>query len=455
MSMSISQNDLDAKQINDSTANFFKRFRISAILKTVNAKKSKGSRPVDIVKYLFSLAFRNKSMYMDLMLGKTEASFGKDTIYRFMKNISINWLRFTTLLAAKISNEVIVPATSEDRVNAFIVDDSTFSRAHSSKVEMLAKIYDHANKEYLYGFRMLTLGWTDGNTFLPVNHALLSSNETCVKESAEIDRRSIGYKRRKLALTKGTDAMLELLEEAGKASFAADYVLFDSWFASPKTLTAVKDLGYDTIAMIKRSEKMTFLYNGEKKNIKEIYRMNKKRRGMSKYLLSRIVEIEKDGETIPAKVVYVRNRSNRKDYLCLISTNINISEEEIIRIYSKRWQIEVFFKVCKSYLKLTKECRALSYDAITAHVAVVFTRYMMLAVENRESEDPRTLGGLFVYLSEELADVSFIQAFNRIMRLFSKMMTEKFDLDEDEISKMIDSFISALTPAMQRLLKAA
>ena len=129
MSMSISQNDLDAKQINDSTAIFFKRFRISAILKTVNAQKSKGSRPVDIVKYLFSLVFRNKSMYMDIMLGKTEASFGKDTIYRFMKNISINWLRFTTLLAAKISNEVIVPATSEDRVNAFIVDDSTFSRA--------------------------------------------------------------------------------------------------------------------------------------------------------------------------------------------------------------------------------------------------------------------------------------------------------------------------------------
>ena len=88
-------------------------------------------------------------------------------------------------------------------------------------------------------------------------------------------------------------------------------------------------------------------------------------------------------------------------------------------------------------------------------MAVVFTRYMMLAVENRESEDPRTLGGLFVYLSEELADVSFLQAFNQIMRLFSKMMTEKFNLDEDEISKMIDSFISALTPAMQRLLKAA
>ncbi len=31
---------------------------------------------------------------------------------------------------------------------------------------MLAKIYDHAKKTFLYGFRMLTLGWTDGTTFI-------------------------------------------------------------------------------------------------------------------------------------------------------------------------------------------------------------------------------------------------------------------------------------------------
>ena len=99
-----------------------------------------------------------------------------------------------------------------------------------------------------------------------------------------------------------------------------------------------------------------------------------------------------------------------------------ICPQTVLRIYSKRWQIEVFFKVCKSYLKLAKECRALSYDAMTAHVAVVFIRYMMLAVENRETEDPRTLGELFIYFVDELADITFLQAFSQIMSLFSKMM---------------------------------
>ena len=83
-----------------------------------------------------------------------------------------------------------------------------------------------------------------------------------------------------------------------------------------------------------------------------------------------MIDVVKDGEIIPAKVVYVRNRHKRKEYLCLISTDGDLDEDEIIRIYGKRWDIKVFFKVCKSYLNLSKECRSMSYDAMTAHTAV-------------------------------------------------------------------------------------
>ena len=38
---------------------------------------------------------------------------------------------------------------------------------------LLARLYDHARKEFSYGFRMLTLCWSDGNTLLPVSHTLL------------------------------------------------------------------------------------------------------------------------------------------------------------------------------------------------------------------------------------------------------------------------------------------
>lgn len=210
------------------------------------------------------------------------------------------------------------------------------------------------------------------------------------------------------------------------------------------SIVQIKKRALDVIATVKKTPKMHFLYNGEMLPITEIYKKNKKRRGRSKYLLSVEVTVIKDNESIPARIIYVRNKNNRKDYLALISTDMTISEEEIIRIYGKRWDIEVFFKVCKSYLKLSKECNSLSYDAITAHTAVIFTRYMMLAVENRQTLDNRTLGEIFYLFTDELADINWIQAFNLLIQLLIDTFTDRQLLSTEEIDKLIDAFFSAL-----------
>ena len=89
--------------------------------------------------------------------------------------VQINWMRFTTILASRIINNAILPLDSEDRANVLIIDDSMFERNRSKKVELLVKVYDHAKHKYRFGFRMLTLGWSDGSTFLPVNSILLST----------------------------------------------------------------------------------------------------------------------------------------------------------------------------------------------------------------------------------------------------------------------------------------
>lgn len=47
--------------------------------------------------------------------------------------------------------------------------------------------------------------------------------------------------------------MLELIKEAVKAGYKADYVLFDSWFSSPAQLLDVKNLGFYCIAMVKKT----------------------------------------------------------------------------------------------------------------------------------------------------------------------------------------------------------
>jgi len=457
MNKSITQATQNDKQISKSIKKFFTRFHVSSVLKASNAYKKKGAPVTEIFQYLFLLIFSNRSMYMNLITGRNTPDFAKDTVYRFMKMIQINWIRFTTILASRIIMDAVLPLDSEERVNVLIIDDSMFERNRSKKVELLAKVFDHAKHSYRFGFRMLTLGWSDGSTFLPINSILLSSENkrNRINEAAVVDKRTVGYKRRRLSMEKGTHAMLELLRTAKNAAIPAKYVLFDSWFSSPSTLHAVKAVGYDVIGMVKKTPKMFFRYNGEDMSLISIYTRNRKRRGKSKYLLSVIVDVVKDNEIIPAKVVYVRNRNKRKEYLCLISTDVNLDEDEIIRIYGKRWDIEVFFKVCKSYLSLSKECNSLSYDAMTAHTAVVFTRYMMLSLENRESNDNRSLGELFLYFSDEMSDITWIQAFQMMLQIFRTILADHCELSDEKINELVDAFMNAIPALLKTQLQAA
>ena len=103
--------------------------------------------------------------------------------------------KFTTLLNSSIIRHSIEPLTDEKRRNVLIIDDSIFSRSRSKKVELLAKVFDHAHGLYTFGFRMLTLGWSDGNTFLSVSHCLLSTanQKNRINEaSAKVDPRTSG-----------------------------------------------------------------------------------------------------------------------------------------------------------------------------------------------------------------------------------------------------------------------
>lgn len=96
--------------------------------------------------------------------------------------------------------------------------------------------------------------------------------------------------------------------------------------------------------------------------------------------------------------------------MALICTNMSLSEEKIIRIYGKRWDIEAFFKTCKSFLNLGSEYHGLSYDALTAHMAMVFIRYMLMSVTKRDDEDEHILGELFYFMVDEATDITFSQS---------------------------------------------
>jgi len=52
--------------------------------------------------------------------------------------------------------------TSEKREKVLIIDDSTYDRSRSKVVELLAWVHDHNANRSLKGFKLMTLGWSDG-----------------------------------------------------------------------------------------------------------------------------------------------------------------------------------------------------------------------------------------------------------------------------------------------------
>ena len=92
---------------------------------------------------------------------------------------------------------------------------------------------------------------------------------------------------------------------------------------------------------------------------------------------------------------------------------------------------------------------------MTAHSAVVFTRYMMLSLENRESNDNRSLGELFLYFSDEMSDITWIQAFQMMLQMFRTILADNCELSDEKINELVDAFMNAIPALLKTQLQVA
>ena len=104
--------------------------------------------------------------------------------------------------------------------------------------------------------------------------------------------------------------------------------------------------------MVKNTPKIFYIFNGKLATLSSIYSSLRKKRGKAKILSSTLVQFKQaNGDTpISAKLVFVRDRNRSRQWLALITTDITLPDEEVVRLYDKRYDIEVFFKTLKSYL---------------------------------------------------------------------------------------------------------
>lgn len=434
-----SQTQVDV-HIFDKIDEFFDRFHVATLLHRYGVRKRHGYSVRSLIKPVFSLPFIGKNFFRGIVIND-DLPFGKDAAYDLLKSSRSNWRRFLLTLGVRLYR-VFNRLTSDERESVLIIDDSTYDRSRSKMVELISRVRDHTTGRFVRGFRMLTLCWSDGISCLPLDFVLLSSTDAAKRLCDGykiVDKRCCAYERRKEATIKSTAHLTGMITRALTAGIDARYVLMDSWFAMPTTIVEVSQ-HLPVICMVKKTPKIFYGYGDRCCDLVTLYRCLKKRRGRAKVLTSVIVTLK---DEVKAKIVFVRDR-RKKDWLALLSTDIHLSDEDVVRIYGKRWDIEVFFKMAKQHLRLAKEIQCRDFDALIAHTTVVFMRYMFLAYRCRLETDQRTFGDLFYACCDELSDISFVEALYRILTLAADRLRKMGAFCEKTVQAFFDTLMEAI-----------
>ncbi len=275
-----------------------------------------------------------------------------------------------------------------------------------------------------------------------MDFALLSSNKSSINGIHEhIDKRTSGYKRRQEALLPAPRVTASMLDRALKAGVTASYVLMDSWFTHAPLIGEVVARGLDVIGMVK-NDKKRFLVQGRSLSLKGLYSVAPPVESKKRQVLRSIRTELACG--IPVHVVFVRHRSQKKEWLAILTTDLSLTVEDIIRIYGIRWDIEVFFKCTKSLLRLQKEFQGRSYDLLISHTTIVFSRYILLAWQHRQSTDARSFGGLFYLLCDEVGTLDWTIALQQLLDLVNEIAKKAGKKLSALIQCQLQQWISAL-----------
>lgn len=450
----ITDNNLN-NQLPKAIYSIFKELHILHYLRKAGITKAKGYSAGFLFTFIFNLVFEGKNFFQLLQSRKGQDGPRKDTIYRFYDDPKKNWRRFLLSLSASVISKVS-SLTQHGRSKVLVLDDSAYKRNRSKKVELLANCFDHSGTTpgFYKGFRMLTLGWTDGATFMPLDFSLLSSSKESNRLSGirqGIDKRTSGYKRRAEAIKKAPAVIPDMVRRALGNGVQASYILMDSWFTQQPLVKDLTSLGIDVIGMVKKTNQR-YLVDGHYVSLKELYTLAAPKGGSSAILRS-IHTTMANG--VAVKIVFVRNRNKKREWLAVLSTDCLLSDKEIIRIYGMRWDIEVFFKATKSLLKLQSEHQGRSYDSLIAHTTIVFVRYIVLSWQNRCGSDQRTLGGLFYELCDEVNELDWAAALQTLLSLLeeisqkaTKRLKTFIDCQVQQWAACLPSYIKGYLPQL-------
>ena len=387
----------------------------SSILKQSNFIK----RDVGVPPYMVILQF----LYMFLINKKISSfmkysndSFKKDVYYRLLKNSKYNWRKLLLLTSVNLINKLSSLQKPTD-TKVFIIDDTVEIKRGKYIEGSCKNLWSNKDKRVVKGLNIVSLNYSDTHTDMMLDFSMnYNKNQIIDSIDNKYHHRSNAYKRRIGGRNGKNIQAINMLKRALSSGIYADYLLVDSWYAKPNFIKEVRDNGLDTIARVAKSNRI-WQFSGKYKTLEALYNHEKQNKtsklgNYNSIKYSYVSTITTHKTLGRVKIVFIRTKEN---LIPIFSTNIHLSDLEIINTYKKRWNIEQGYKDLREYFQFGKEENRI-YEALIARITLSFLAYNLTSYINRINNEPQTLGNLFKDLECQLETLAIS------MELFLKIL---------------------------------
>ena len=179
-------------------------------------------------------------------------------------------------------------------------------------------------------------------------------------------------------------------------------------------------------------DKRHYNYRGQQLNAKELQKLLKPMMKRAKHLRLYYIEAIVSYSDIGEVKLFLTRFSKRSKWRLILTTDLDLSFHQAIKIYNTRWTIEVLFKECKQLLNLGK-CQSNDFDAQIADATISLITYMMLSF-HKKIHCYTTLGSLFAQYKEQFVEAT---VFDKLWNLFVSIQLKIADILELDFAQLM------------------
>ena len=230
-----------------------------------------------------------------------------------------------------------------DESGCIIIDDMLIHKPWTKVNDVVCWHYNHVSQRMEKGILMLNFHYTDSSGIsIPLAYEIVTKTEKVWSKEYRKDVKKSLFTKNEIMQDK-----LYILHNHNEVKYK--YILFDKWFASIKNLVFIEEeLKKKFVCPIKSNRKIA-LTKEEKNKGKYVNISSIDIEGGS----SRLIYLE--GYERPLRLItqVVKNGDDGEStYLYLVTNDIDLSFDEVLEIYKRRWKIEEYHKSLKQNLKI-------------------------------------------------------------------------------------------------------